>query len=134
MKFNKKRFGNNGYVALISILIVGAIGLSVATSLVLLGLGSSRNSLSIEQSSLAKSFANACADEALRLIWDNDAYVGSGSLNFEKGNCTYLISNATSPKNIIITGSAGFAIRRIDFAIDQFKPYLNISNWQEVAE
>ena len=61
---NKK----NGYVALMSLLVVGAAGLAISTALILFGVGSTRTSLVIEQSSQSRNIANACAEEALKKI------------------------------------------------------------------
>ncbi len=130
----KIKIRNEGYVALISILIVGAIGLSVATSLVLLGLGASRSSFVLEQSNQAKALANACVEEALQQVWDDDAYIGMGNLIFGQGNCSYSVSSPMAPKTIAAIGRVGTVVRKISVTVDQFRPYLQVNPWQEVAD
>lgn len=121
-----------GYVSLISILVIGAIGLAVATSLVLSGAGSSRTSFALEQSNQAKGLANACAEEALQRIWAVDTFVGNGNITMGQGSCSYAVANASVPKVITASGIVGTTIRRVSVTIDALTPYLNVSSWQEV--
>ena len=44
----------NGFITLVSVLVVGAVGVAIALSLILIGLGSSRTSIAVEQSNQAK--------------------------------------------------------------------------------
>jgi hypothetical protein len=121
-----------GYVTLISMLVIGAVGLSVALSLILLGMGSARSSFALEQSNAAKGLANACAEEALQQIWNLDTFVGSGNLTLGLGNCTYTVSSATVPKTITISATVGTIVRKISITLDQVRPYLHPLSWQEV--
>ena len=82
-----------GYVVLLGVLIVGAIGISVTLSLLLLGLGSSRTSFASEQSFQAKALASACAEEGLQQIRDTMSYTGTGGLTLGQGSCTYVVSS-----------------------------------------
>ena len=59
-----------------SVLIVGALGAAIALSLILLGLGASRNSFALEQSNYAQALANSCAEEALQHIRDATPFTG----------------------------------------------------------
>ncbi|HEC63808.1 MAG TPA: hypothetical protein ENI23_00775, partial [bacterium] len=79
VKYNKKT-RSGAYVTLISVLIVSSIGLSIAISLMLLGIGTSRNSLAVEQANQAKTVANACAETALRRIRFEPGFAGSDSI------------------------------------------------------
>jgi len=128
----KKLIINKGYVTLISILVLSAVGLSVVVSLVLLSVGSSRSSFILEQSNQAMFLANACAEEALMQIWNGDNFVGSGNLTLGQGTCTYLISNASTPKTIAVSGTVGTVTRRISITIDSVNPYIHPSSWQEI--
>ena len=130
---NYKLKANKGYVTLVSILVIGAVGLAVVTSLVLLGVGSSRSSFSLEQGSQAKALANACAEEALQQIWNDDAFVGTGNLTLGQGNCSFAVSSVILPKTIVATGMIGTTARKISITIDALRPYLHIVSWQEIA-
>lgn len=128
-KLKKKK----GYVTLISLLVIGAVGLAVATSLILTGVGSSRTSFSLEQSNQAKALANACVEEALQRIWILDTFTGTGNLTLGQGSCSYSVTSATIPKTITASGVVGTLTRRVAVTIDALYPYLSASSWQEVA-
>jgi uncharacterized protein (UPF0333 family) len=128
----RKIQNNKGYVTLISILVIGAVGLAITTSLVLLGVSSSRTSLALEQGNQAKVLANACAEEALQQIWNLDVFVGTGNIIMEQGACNYVVTNAAVPKTITASGTIGTTVRRISITIDSLHPYVHTSNWQDV--
>jgi len=93
---NSSCYNKKGYVVLLSILIVGAVGMAVTVSLLLLGLGSSRTSFAYEQSGYAKSLASACAEEALQQVRDSTSFTGSG---------VYFLAGASA-----LAGAAGEAL------------------------
>jgi len=131
----KRRSKNKqqGYVALLSALIITFIGIAVGTSLVLSGLGSSRTSFASEQSNQAKGLANACAEEALQLIRDTTSFTGSGSFSMGQGSCAYTVTNTGGQnRTIVISGTVSGVVRRATIAITQITPTITISSWQEV--
>jgi hypothetical protein len=129
----RKTCNNSGYVTLISLLIIGAVGLSVTASLVLLSLGSSRTSFVLEQGNQARALANACAESALQQIWNADTYTGTGNLTLGQGTCAYAVSGASVPKTITASGMVGTVVRKISITVDSLHPYVHIFSWQEVA-
>ena len=134
--YTKKWYNNSGgYITLISVLIVGAVGIAITTSLILLGLGSSRTSFAVEQSSQAKALANACAEEALQQIRDSTPYTGSGNLTLGQGTCTYTVASQGSQNRIITaSGTVGTIIRKAKIIIDKINPTIQVVSWQEVAD
>ena len=105
----------NGYITLMGVMVVSAVGLSVAISLLVLGLGTSRTSFAIEQSYQAQGLANGCAEEALQLIY-NAAAAGNfygnvsdiqGPAMSVKGICFYSISSTGSSFTINSCGVTG---------------------------
>jgi len=127
--------GNKGFLVLLSILIVSAVGVSIATSLLLLGVGSQRTSFAIEQSSQAMALADACAEDALEQIRKDSSYTGTVTLSLGQGTCTYTISNGGGENRTINASSTvGTIIRRVQVSIDQINPSINASSWQEVAD
>lgn len=125
----------NGYVMLVSVLVVGAIGVAVSVSLLLLGLSASRTSFSLEQSNQAKSLANACAEKALQQIRDLTSFSGTDVLNLGQGSCTYTVTAGSEENRTIEAyGSIDTILRRVKITIDQINPIVNIVSWQEVSE
>jgi len=126
---------NGGYITLVSVLVVGAVGVAIATSLILLGLGSSRTSFAIEQSNQAKGIANACAEEALQQIRDSTPFTGSGNLTLGQGICTYAVTNQGGQnRTIVSSGTVGSMIRKVKIIIDKINPTIQVVSWQEVAD
>lgn len=123
---------SRGFITLISVLVLSAVGVAVGISLILLGLGSSRTSFALEQSGQAKALANACAEEALAQIADSVPFSGSGSLTLGQGSCTYTVTKLTGQnRTIAASGTVGTIIRKISISIDQITPSIHIVSWQE---
>lgn len=131
MKFIKtKSEMQSGYVALLTVIILGIIVSVIATSLVLLGLGHTRTSLSEVQSASSKSAADACTEAALRQIRLTPAFTGSGGLTLSGSTCTYVISAATT-SSILSVGTSGNSIRRVAVDLSSRTPNIIFTKWQE---
>lgn len=132
----RHRFGNNeGYMLLLSVLILGAAALAAAVSILLLGLDSERTSFALEQSNQAKALVNACAEEALQQIRESVPFEGSGSLDLGQGGCTYTVTKLTGQNRaVIVSGTVGTIIRKVSIALDKITPSINITSWQEVDD
>lgn len=126
---------NKGFITLISVLIVGAIGTAIAVSLILLGLSSSRTSFAIEQSNQAKALANSCAEEALQQIRDSTPYTGSGNLSFGQGTCSYTVtSQGGQNRTITASGTVGTIVRKVQVVINTITPLIGVVSWQELPD
>lgn len=123
-----------GYVALLSVLVVGAVGIAVSVSLLLLGLGSSRTSFAVEQSLQAQGLANACAEEGLQQIRSSTSYTGTGSLTFGQGTCAYTVTTqGGESRTIVATGTVSTIVRKVQVVISDISPSIVVASWQEVA-
>ena len=125
---------NRGYITLISVLVVGAVGTAIALSLLLLGNGTSRTSFALQQSAQARGLANACAEEALEQIRDSTPFTGSGNLTLDQGTCTYTVTNTAPPgqeRQVIASGTVGTIVRKITITITTINPFIIVSQWQE---
>lgn len=122
-----------GYVTLLSVLVVGAIGIAVTSSLLLLGLSSSRTSLNYQQMYQAKNLANLCAEEGLEKIRENSLFTGLGNLTLGQGTCTYnVINSGGNSRTINTTGTVQTIIRESVVNISAIDPLIIISSWQEI--
>lgn len=123
---------NKGYVGLLSVLFVGAIGAVVATTIMLLGLASSRNSLALVQSMQAKGMANACAEEALLRIRKLTSYTGIGTLSSNVGNCNYSVTAGSGEnRTVLANGYVGSVVRKLSISVTQINPLISAS-WSEI--
>ena len=124
-----------GFVALISVLIIGAVGVAIALSLLLLGIGSSRTSFAVEQSNQAKALANACAEEGLQQIKDSTPFTGSDNLTLGQGACVYTVtSQGGQNRTILASGTVGTIIRKLKIIINSINPLIQVVSWQEVDD
>ena len=122
-----------GYVALISVLAVGTVGVVVVTGVILLGLSWSRTSFTAEQSFQAKALADACVEEALQQIKDSIPFTGNGTLTFGRGSCAYTVTNnGAQNRSVVSVGTVGVVVRRVSVTLDKILPSINITSWQEV--
>lgn len=129
-------FGDQkGYIALITVLVVGAIGTAVAAAIILFGLATSRTSFARVQSNQAMALANACAEEALQQIRDSSPFTGSGNLTLGQGTCAYAVTNLGGQnRSITSSGAVGTVVRKVGILIDKVRPSISITSWQEVGD
>lgn len=126
---------SDGYITLISVLVVGAVGVAITLSIILLGLGSSRTSFAVEQSNQARALANACAEEALQQIRSLTPFTGSGNLTLGQGTCAYTVtSQGAENRTITASGTVGTITRKVKIIISNINPVVTVTTWQEVAD
>ena len=124
-----------GYIALVTVLVTGAVGMAIAVSLLSMGSSSTRTGLSLVQSNQAKALANACAEEALQQIHDSVSFEGTGSLTLGKGSCSYTVTALSfQSRTITASGTVGTIVRKVSIALDNITPNINITSWKEVAD
>lgn len=125
----------HGFVLLISVLLIGSIGLAIVVSILALGTSSSRASFTLQRSQYTKSFVNACAEEALEQIKESTSFTGSGSLSFDQGTCSYTVTSQGG-QNRTITASSTVAttVRKAKVIINSITPTITVTSWQEVAD
>ena len=122
-----------GYLTLVVVLVVGAIGLAVAVALLLLGSSATRTALAVQQSAQARMFADSCAEEALQQIRSSTSFVGSGSLTFGADTCWYNVTNLSGQSRLITASSTvGTIVRKVRVNLDRINPQINVTSWQEV--
>jgi uncharacterized protein YpmB len=124
-----------GFVALISIIIVGAIILSITVFMVYINLNFLHNSFIIKNSDQARMLAQTCSEYALQKINDENDFVGTNNFLLLEGDCSYsVISDIGENRTIESWGQVKNTIRKEKIIIDQINPEINIVSWQEVAD
>ncbi|HEX8947186.1 MAG TPA: hypothetical protein VF829_03175 [Candidatus Paceibacterota bacterium] len=124
-----------GYVTLVSVLILGAVGVAIAVALLVLGLGASRTAFVAEQSASARALADSCTEEALEQIQQSNTYTGTASLTIGQGSCTYTVtSQGSQNRTVTASGAVGTVVRKVKIVITKITPSFTFSTWQEVAD
>lgn len=133
--FNRLHYNPPGFITLISVLIVSAIGIAITLSITLLGIGSSRTSFALEQSNQAKALANACAEEALEQIRESTQFTGQGNLALGQGTCQYNVtSQGGLQRTVDALGTVGTIVRKVKIVINKMSPFIAVTSWQEVSD
>ncbi len=126
---------NSGFITLISVLVVGAVSLAVAITLLTTGVNSSKTAVDFEASKAARIIADSCAEEALEKIRETPIFSGAGSLNFNQGGCSYSVVDQGGQNRLISASStSGSAIRKVLVSVNQIQPRIIITSWKEVAD
>lgn len=122
-----------GYIGLISVLIVGAVGVGLATSILLFSIANTRSSFAMIQSGQARGLVNACAEEALQQIRNFLPYSGSGTLALGQGSCNYsVVKGSGQNRTVTANGYVGSMVRKVSINVTQINPQIIISSWQEM--
>jgi len=123
------------YVLLLSVIILGAVSLTVALTLLLLSISTGRSSSSLQHGTMARFLANACAEEGLNQIRTNKTYTGTTNLTYTTGTCSYVVTNTGgNTRNIQAIGVVNNHTQRIVINLSALTPQLTVSSWQEVAD
>ena len=127
------RRDESGYVALLSVLIIGAAALAIGVVLLLTSTDSQRNTLTSQQSKQARSLAIACGQEALVVIHDNTGYTGTGNLTLGQGSCSYTVtSTGATTRTIDVTANVSNITRKAQIYVTIGALNISISSWKEI--
>jgi hypothetical protein len=129
MKENEK-----GVVALITLLIIGAVCLSVVTAVSLAGIGQIDGALSWYLGEKAARLAESCAEEVLIKGRDNKS-VPLGGINLGWGNCSYVVSENLGLNTAQITATVGSGVsytKRLEITFSRGERSVGLIAWREV--
>lgn len=131
MKKSKKSI-QNGYVSLLSVLIIGSVGTSIAVSLLLMGQGRLHAAYSLQIAAQALSVTDGCVEEALLEISQDSNTTGGTSVVIGPHTCSYFIENS-SGENKIISASTTISnvVQRVRVTTSSTSP-LSIQFWNPV--
>ena len=135
LETNTIRPNRKGYVALMSVIVLGAIGTAITVTLLVQGVLSSKTNLAVLHKHQSRMAATSWAEEALQLILDTGIDSGGAAMSVGSSTCTYVISS-TSSENILVhaTGQSADAISKISVYLASSTPRIKLSSWQEVGD
>ena len=132
-----KRSINNGYIALMTVILMGAIVSAITVTLLTLSIVYNKNSITYMKQQTARNYTDSCAEEALRII-RTKVYTGSGTIDINGdsiNDCTYVISG-TQPNLIILTeiipSPADGPKRKVQITTTAVSPKIILSSWNEI--
>jgi hypothetical protein len=123
-----------GYIAILTVLIVGAVATAIGTTVLILGADSQRSALIEQQSKQARFLAVACGQEGLQILHDNTGYIGTANLTLGQGTCSYTVaSTGTSTRTITTSATVGNTVKKIQISVTINSSNISISSWQEIS-
>ena len=123
-----------GYIALISVILISALGVAIMVATIASGISASKTDFSLQQSGSARSMAVSCAEEALQKILETATTSSTGNLTIASGTCSYLITSSSSIITINSSGFLGTVTSKIKVVIASTSPSITLSSWEEVAD
>lgn len=125
----------DGYIFLVTVLVIGVIASATAASLMLLGWAAEQNGLLLVQSTQAYEYAQTCAERTLRELRSDLGYAGNVTVTFERGSCQIhsIGGSANENRHICITGLSGDAVRRVQVDVAALFPSVRVRTWEEVS-
>ena len=125
---------NQGFIALMGVLLVGAIGVAAVLAVIQLGVEYTQLSLLNQQEQHAKAYADACSEDALESVRSNISFTGTTTLSFSFGVCSSVVINTGgSTREIDSMGTVGTIVKRVKVLVSALNPQITVSSWQEVS-
>jgi len=125
-----------GFIALISMLTIGAIVLAVAVGVSVRSLGENERVFGQGESAEARALSDACAETALYKLQSVFNYAGEENIMIGGGSCDILTVSGTGNTNRIVQASstASGYTRKVSVTVAEISPVMRISTWEEVAD
>lgn len=118
---------NNGYIALISLLVVAAAALTIGVTVSLTSMSNLQMSFGSSQRVIAKDVAGSCVEDALEKLRNN--WQGSTNvLPIGSDSCIIKVVTTSNLADLYATGTVGLYNQKIQVQVDN---NLNILTWQE---
>ena len=131
-----KKIKKNGYIALMAVLIIGAVVLNVAIASTIISILSSKNGLISQDLAAATELANACAEKTLMDLKEHPTYSGNETITLGSGTCQVLpIDNLGGDnRQIKVVGNVNNRLRKIKINLTAINPTMTVTSWLEVPD
>jgi len=124
----------SGYIALLTVLIVGAAATAISLTLLTTGTDSQRSGLVEQKSKQARGLAIACAKEALQQIHDNTTFSGTNTLTLGQGSCDYAVAvTSGTTRTVSVSGTVNGVVKKILVYVTIGTSSISVTSWQEVS-
>jgi len=127
----------NGFIALVSIVIVGAIALVISVGLSLRSIGEMKMSLNEQLSNTALSLADACVEYGIAQLKNDLNYAGDETIIIDGSDSCFIFAvEGSGNDNRIIKTQAIFSgfTKKVEVVIAQVNPATQVTLWEEVAD
>ncbi len=121
----------NGYMTLITVLIISTVALIIGTTVSLLAIGQAQSGYAITKGEDALAFVDGCAEDALLKTKNSPTYNG-GTITRPEGTCSITISKAGNTWTILATTTATTYKKTIRVVVTRSTGTLVVSSWEEI--
>jgi type II secretory pathway component PulK len=130
MEFDTLKKNKEGFIALITVLIISAVVLLIGLGVGLASINEANMSLQENQSSQAYYLANLCSEWALMKLKETGSAYRGEIINIENGTCQISVESKW-----IVKVSANFSnqTKKMKIVVSKVHPEMIINSWQEVA-
>lgn len=124
----------SGYIVLLSVLVIGAIAIATASSLVLLGISAQQSGFAVVKAEQALENARTCVERAVRSLRLSSAYTGNQTFVLVEGTCSLRTIAGSGNANRIICaeGKSTRSTRRLEVELSQILPTTKVKSYKEV--
>lgn len=125
-----------GFIALTSILIIGALILVISVGLSLRSVSEAQISVSEQESHVALALANLCAETALMKLEGILNYNGNEMVDVDGVSCDIMNIEGSGNLNRTVKAKStvsGYA-KKVKVVVSKISPVMQITSWEEVAD
>lgn len=134
---NARRTKNSsGFVALVSLLVIGAFILVMSTSISVRSISETAMSSGGELAQRAHASANLCAEQALMKLENTLSYTGNETLTIDGVSCTInaISGSGNTSRTVTAHSTVSNYSRKVQVVVSQISPIMLITSWQEVSD
>lgn len=121
----------NGYMTLITVLIISTVAVVIGTTVSLLAIGQAQSSYTLTKGEDALAFVDGCMEDALLKTKNSPTYNG-GTITRPEGTCSITVSKAGNIWTILATTTATAYKRTIRVVVTRSAGTLVVSSWEEI--
>ena len=127
--------GQNGYIAVLATLIIGAVSLGITLSVLTLGTATQQNALATQRGAQARALADACAEEGLQQLQETaGVYTGTDTMTLSGQSCSYTVTNTGgSSRTVSTSATVGNVVRKMLVYVTITASSISVTSWQEVG-
>ena len=135
-KNNEKWYNinNSGFAALISVLVVAAVGLGIVLTLLSQGMTTIATAGDLVGSLKARGYAVSCAEDALANATGENSLPWTGEISFDGGSCSYTVQDGGSENTMNIEAAALGMIKKIKIGFSANSSTVTINSWKEIPD
>jgi hypothetical protein len=127
---NSQNTGKNGFVAIVTTLIIGAVCLAIISSVALLSIGEAQAALSQTSGEETLAFVEGCVEDGLLKSRASSSYTG-GTITRPEGTCSISISKVGNTWTMTTTTTATKYVRTIVTVFTRANSGITLTSWKE---